>query len=351
MTDKKKVQQEPDSRMPPTPGTLPVQAPETPPYPYDAFISYRHVHPDMDMAKTLHTALETYRIPKQIAERRGGKRLGRIFRDQEELPVSENLSRDILHALQSSRYLIVVCSPSTPQSKWCVKEIETFKEIHGHTRILPFLIAGEPSDSFPPALYVQATPSFPLPDGAVSEETEPLAADIRAPELRGMRRKLRQHEILRLIAPILGVSYDTLRQRERERITRKRLGFALAGMVLAAAFGLMLGIGLNRIEAERQRTLLEAQKTETERARADKLLADSQLAEALADAAIRDQKQKTESERQRADLESRRHSSKGSGRIWRARRQSPKGNGRIWRSRRQRRNASGLRKRSEKHAS
>ena len=37
-------------------------------YKYRAFISYRHISPDQEIAKRLHTLLETYRIPKNIRQ-------------------------------------------------------------------------------------------------------------------------------------------------------------------------------------------------------------------------------------------------------------------------------------------
>lgn len=85
---------------------------------YAAFISYRHVDPDRRWAKWLHTQLETYRIPKQLIADSTSKRLGRVFRDEEELAASAQLSQEIDRALEQSRFLIVICSPRTPDSEW-----------------------------------------------------------------------------------------------------------------------------------------------------------------------------------------------------------------------------------------
>ena len=62
---------------------------------YCAFISYRHQSPDQEIAKALHTAIETYGIPASIKKQTGKKRMGKVFRDQEELPLSANLGADI----------------------------------------------------------------------------------------------------------------------------------------------------------------------------------------------------------------------------------------------------------------
>ena len=38
---------------------------------YDAFISYRHSELDMEIAKKIHSGLETYRIPKAVRRSSG----------------------------------------------------------------------------------------------------------------------------------------------------------------------------------------------------------------------------------------------------------------------------------------
>src|SRR3954464_14319518 len=92
---------------------------------YAAFISYRHVEPDRQWAQWLHSALETYRVPKRLAQERGlPRRVGRVVRDEEELPASSDLNNEIERALEQSRYLIVVCSPRTPESRWVNREVE-----------------------------------------------------------------------------------------------------------------------------------------------------------------------------------------------------------------------------------
>ncbi|WP_316224889.1 MULTISPECIES: hypothetical protein [unclassified Bradyrhizobium] len=60
---------------------------------FAAFISYRHVEPDRTHAIWLHKKLETYRIPKKLPRARtAGRRIGRVFRDEEELRASANLA-------------------------------------------------------------------------------------------------------------------------------------------------------------------------------------------------------------------------------------------------------------------
>lgn len=57
-------------------------------YKYDAFISYRHTEPDKAIAEKLHRMLETYKVPKAVIKMGSQKKVGRVFRDREELPTS-----------------------------------------------------------------------------------------------------------------------------------------------------------------------------------------------------------------------------------------------------------------------
>src|SRR5262245_45300550 len=87
-------------------------------YQYDAFISYRHHQADRQWAKWLHRRLETYRTPRALRQRGVLPRLGRVFRDEDELAASADLGNRIDDALRTSRFLIVICSPRTPESRW-----------------------------------------------------------------------------------------------------------------------------------------------------------------------------------------------------------------------------------------
>jgi hypothetical protein len=196
---------------------------------YDAFISYRHLEPDYTVAKELHKLLEQFPIPAPVKKSSGKQRMGKVFRDQEELPTSPDLGSDILDALKASRWLIVVCSPRLPLSRWCLKEIETFIELGRRDRILPLLIEGAPQDSFPDLLRYSEI-------GGERVEREPLAADIRAESLPLMKKKLRV-EKLRLLAPMLGVGFDDLRQRAHARFVRRAATAAISAALALAVFG------------------------------------------------------------------------------------------------------------------
>ena len=194
-------------------------------YKYDAFISYKHAEFDTAICKQLHKHLESYRIYKNGRQHK----IKRVFLDTEELSSAGNLSDSIIEALDNSRYLIVVCSKLTPKSPWVGQEIEYFIKTHGYQNVLALLIDGEPSESFPEQLRRVDI------DG-ILRDIEPLAADIRA-GTPGQSKKALRNEILRLLAPILGMTYDELRQRHHKRAVRRIIKTAS----LCAAVFLLFG--------------------------------------------------------------------------------------------------------------
>ncbi|MBQ9867240.1 MAG: toll/interleukin-1 receptor domain-containing protein [Lachnospiraceae bacterium] len=195
---------------------------------YNAFISYRHCEPDKTIAKALHRKLENYHIPKELRSKLGRNVLGRVFRDEAELPVTDSLSDAILEALRCTEYLIVICSPRLKESAWCMKEIEIFTRLHGKKKILPVLIEGEPEDSFPESLFYEDIIEKD-PDGnevTVRIDKEPLAADCRG------GRKAMRDTVIKLSAAMLGLNYDDLKQRHRvERLKRRTI---FSGVIFAA---------------------------------------------------------------------------------------------------------------------
>lgn len=184
---------------------------------YNAFISYRHCPQDSRIAQKIHRGLERFHVPGKLRKVLGGKRIERIFRDKEELPLSSNLSDDILLALEKSDYLIVICSPRTKESKWVQREIDAFLCHHDLDRILIVLAEGEPEDVVPPILL---------------EGREPLCCDYRLPN-----RKAVLMELPRLAAALLDCAYDDLVQR-KQQYRRRILTAALSSvLVLSLGFG------------------------------------------------------------------------------------------------------------------
>ncbi|MDR1192908.1 MAG: toll/interleukin-1 receptor domain-containing protein [Peptococcaceae bacterium] len=214
---------------------------------YAAFISYRHKALDTRLAKAIHRQLETYRVPSNIAKRAGKKRLGKVFRDQDELPLLADLGEGIRRALEASEWLIVICSPDLPESKWCMAEVDYFIELGKRDRILTVLVDGEPEASFPPRLRFEES------RGEIVER-EPLAADVRGNSAATSLRKLRR-EKLRLLAPMLGVGYDDLRRRQRRRSMQMAAAAGLSVVLVLSAF-LAYALAQNtRLERQRNAAL------------------------------------------------------------------------------------------------
>ena len=193
---------------------------------YNAFISYKHAENDIFVAKQVHKRLETFKIPRAVKKSTGKKKIERVFRDVEELPIGSDLGNNISTALEESEYLIVICSKETPKSYWVNQEIETFIKLKGHSKILAVLVDGEPDEAFPPKLLTDDS----------GKPIEPLAADVRGKTKKEINKKMKT-EIVRLAAQVIGCSYDELKQRHRERRMRKILTASVAIAVLAISFG------------------------------------------------------------------------------------------------------------------
>lgn len=219
---------------------------------YKAFISYRHLPLDIETAKKVHRRIERYVIPKDL-RRDGEKKLGLVFRDQDELPISSNLTANIQQALDHAEFLIVICSPETPNSAWVRREISYFLEHHDRDHVLAVLVDGAPESSFPPELT-----EIRGEDGDLLSRIEPLAANIVASS-DAKRASLFKTESLRILAALIGCPYDALYRRE-QRYRRRRAAVATgAGALIAAAFIAML---LNR-NAQIRARLIESQINES----------------------------------------------------------------------------------------
>jgi tetratricopeptide (TPR) repeat protein len=212
---------------------------------YGAFISYNHA--DRATARWLHRALERYRIPAKLVGREAAfgpvpRRLGRIFRDLDELSAASDLSAEVRAALADSACLIVVCTPAGAASQWVAREIALFRELHPDRPVLAALFQGEPAEALP----------LPLRRTADGAETEPLAADFREGK-DGKRLAL-----LKLVAGAVGVPLDALVQRDAQaRVRRVTAVTALAILLLLAMAGLTILAVRARGEAEARRAQAE----------------------------------------------------------------------------------------------
>lgn len=238
---------------------------------YDAFISYRHVEPDRSWSRWLLTKLESYRVPSTLRKLGIAGRKLRVFRDEDELSAVSDLSDAIKEALRASRFLVVVCSPRTPESRWVNAEVEYFAELGRHRQVLALLIDGEPYESFPRALG-SINRALIVEDEAANKgrEFEPLAADVRTVESGGSQGKRKHAAALRILARCLGVPFDALRQRDVER-RRRRLQLVATGVaaILLAFCAVLYYAHLKRRDAEGARSEVGTARSELQKVAAE----------------------------------------------------------------------------------
>lgn len=206
----------------------------------------------------MHRAIERYRIPKRLVGKDSpfgplGKRLPPAFRDRDELASSSDLAASVREALEQSAFLVVICTPNSAASRWVNEEIRTFIALGRRDRIRLVIFGGEPMSEdkalncIPPAML----------EGA---ESEPLAADARKGQDGQTGAKLK------VLAGMLGVSYDELRQREAVR-RQQRLaiiaGASSLGFVITT--GLAVAAVIARQQAEEARKVAEQRTVTAER--------------------------------------------------------------------------------------
>jgi WD40 repeat protein len=239
---------------------------------YQAFISYSHS--DHKIARWLHQKLEGYNIHSSLVGQTTSlgvvpRRVFPVFLDREEIPTSSDLGETIRTALVNSRCLIVICSPKAAHSHWVNEECLGFKKLHGDSRIIGLIAAGEPNaadkgmsaelECFPAALRFRTGPDGQLTD----QRVEPIAADIRP------GHDTRQVAFQRVLAGMLGVDFDTLRQREKIRRRRRLVAASiLSTAMLAVVVALSVTAISNRRLASENGRKIDEQKGDVAAAKA-----------------------------------------------------------------------------------
>jgi len=226
---------------------------------YWAFISYTHA--DRAWADWLHRALEHYRIPRRLigvttASGPVPTRIAPVFLDRADLAASTDLDATIAEALSASRSMIVICSPATTGSARVIQEIEWFRA--KSDRLLSLIVAGRPNAQERGGDAIEECFPAPLRSAQTAQTRDsvvPFAADAR-PGKGG-----RQEALLKLVAGILNLNLDQLRQRDTQR---RRLRWVvstvicLIGMVYASALALYAWDQRNAAVLAQSRLLTEA---------------------------------------------------------------------------------------------
>lgn len=208
---------------------------------YDAFICYRHGETDSQAAKILQQKLEHFHIPWMRKNKI--KKIRRVFMDEGELSSCSDFGLQIREALKNSGWLIVICSSETKDSPWVNLEIKTFLEFHDRSRILAVVTEGEPEDVFPKELL------------GSDRTAEVLAADARGETPEQVLRNVKKNVLLKIAAPILGTTYDSLKQRQRNYIIKKYAVIGSLAVLMANAFFLFAMDRNHRIEEQNRRIM------------------------------------------------------------------------------------------------
>ncbi len=231
------------------------------PFHYYAFISYSHQ--DKAWADWLHKALETYAVPKRLVGQTTDAgvipaRLTPIFRDREELASAHDLGGKVNAALAQSANLIVICSPRSATSHWVQEEVLDYKRLGRVERIFCLIVDGEPNagdqpgrageECFAPALRFQ----LDLDGQLTARLAEPIAADARAGKDGKGNAKLK------LIAGMLAVGFDRLKQRELQRRARRLTAIAALSVIVMAITSILAIFALvSRHDAQRRQAQAE----------------------------------------------------------------------------------------------
>lgn len=221
---------------------------------YWAFLSYSRR--DEKWVTSLHRKLESFHIPKQTAPAAGqvfppGDRFRPVFRDHDELAVASNLSVNLTAALDDSRFLVLVASQASAGSGYVEAEVRHMVD------------TGRAEDIRIIALESDVDQHVPLPPALASyveDGREPLWLDARGTS------KPTRRSVVRLVAGMLGISFDTLWRRDRRRRRQQFLAVAAAVLLLATVVSVVMlrqRTAAENIKPERQVAAFRAYLTDT----------------------------------------------------------------------------------------
>jgi hypothetical protein len=211
---------------------------------YRAYISYSHS--DEAWAAWLQRALELYRVPRKLVGKETGAghvpaRIRPVFRDREDLSSAVDLEVTVKQALANSENMIVICSPEAVASRWVNEEIREFAALGRADRIFSINVDGDPVDDG------SLTACFPTALAEIGQR-EPLAADVRKWADGKHVAKLK------VIAGLLGLRLDELRQRDLQRRHKRH---AMVGLGLIAAVTLAVMTVASQVSERHEREKAE----------------------------------------------------------------------------------------------
>ena len=185
-------------------------------YRFYAFISYSRKNEVW--ASWLQKKLELYRLPSVLQKQypQIPKPL-KIFRDKTDISVGGTVEHALAKELRVSKKLIVICSPDSAKSDYVEYEIASFLKLgHDTTDILPLVVEG-----------------VLCPD-AENHCYTPLLTNLNLNAADAVQEG-KSNAFIRLLASLLEINYDDLKQREKKRKVRRTF-FAGSAAFLFASF-------------------------------------------------------------------------------------------------------------------
>lgn len=174
-----------------------------------AFISYKRE--DEAWAKWLQKKIEHYKLPIEIRKIHPNlefsERPRHVFKDTTDLSGGV-LAKAIKAGLDSSKFLIVICSPRAAKSEWVCKEVQEFIDSGREEYIIPFIIEGEPHAKN------KENECFPSTLKSLAGERELLGINVN--------ENGREAASVKVAARMFGLSYDSLWQRFKREESQKR---------------------------------------------------------------------------------------------------------------------------------
>lgn len=192
-------------------------------YKYFAFISYNKQ--DVAWGKRLQRKLENYKMAATLCNEKGWQRkpIKPVFFAPTDIQPNE-LTEELKARLETSKHLIVICSPNSAQSEWVGKEIAYFHSLGREKNIHFFIIAGEPNSNDP------KTECF-NPVIKTLGMSGRLGANINERNY-SWHYMNRQRAYVQLITKLLGIEFDAIWQRHKRQLIEKWTIFAILAITV-----------------------------------------------------------------------------------------------------------------------
>ena len=189
------------------------------------------------LAEKLISEVSTYTLPKKVHSLAEGEQYknGLLLPLIDKVPLTEAQ----LSILSNCYWLLVVCNNKDQNALGISQAINYFAASRGREFILPVLLSGEPESAFPSEFFEKRKSIITFNDGTtqeIVEIVEPLAIDVRAKGIKSSLSHLHDARI-KIVAALIGVSYDTLVQRHEKRVRQRLKTISLIVILLPIILG------------------------------------------------------------------------------------------------------------------